>query len=48
MKKQNGYINLDGFILVLIIFGVLIGIAICFVMPWLWQLVKPFIHAATS
>jgi hypothetical protein len=48
MKRQNGYINLDGIIPALVIFGVIIGVVICLVVPWLWSYIKPFIHAATA
>jgi len=48
MKRQNGYINLDGFFIGLVIIGAVIGVVVCLVAPWLWSLVKPFIHAMTA
>ena len=48
MKQQKGYINLDGVIPALILFGVVIGVVICLVVPWLWSLVKPLIHSLTA
>jgi hypothetical protein len=48
IKYQRGYVNMDGVIPMLIIFGVIVGVIICKVVPWLWLLVKPFIHAVTA
>ena len=48
MKQQKGFVNLDGLIPALLIMGAVIGIVICLVVPWLWSLVKPFIHAITG
>lgn len=45
---QRGYINLDGALFVLVFIGVCIGIAASVVLPWLWGLIKPLIHAATG
>jgi hypothetical protein len=48
MNKQKGFVNLDGVITALVLFGVIIGVVICIVLPWLWGLAKPFIHAITA
>lgn len=32
----------------LIIFGVGIGLTIAIVIPWLWRLAKPLLHAVTG
>jgi hypothetical protein len=48
MKNQKGMVNLDGVIPALILFGVVIGVVICLVVPWLWLFVKPLIHSLTA
>ena len=50
MKKQKGWINIDpvpvmvGFVCV----GVCIGLVLSFVIPWLWDIVKPTLHSLTA
>lgn len=48
MKKQDGYIDLDGFFAALVVFGVVIGIVLAVGIPWLWNLLKPWIHSVTG
>ena len=45
--KQRGYydLNVTGFIIVCLIVGAAIGIAIAYLVPWLWSFIKPLIHA---
>lgn len=45
---QRGFINLDDFFIGLILAGAVAGIAAAIVLPWLWGLIKPMIHAATG
>lgn len=40
--------DFTGFISGLVTIGVLIGIALTLVVPWLWEQIKPFIHAVTA
>lgn len=49
-SKQGGWGAPDftGIVVFLVTVGVLIGIAITIVLPWLWATVKPFIHAVTA
>ena len=48
--KQRGYydLNVTGFIIVCLIVGAAIGIAIAYLVPWLWSFIKPLIHALTA
>lgn len=48
--KQRGYydLNVTGFIIGCLIVGVAIGIAIAYLVPWLWSFIKPLIHALTA
>ena len=41
--KQRGYydLNVTGFIIGCLIVGVAIGIAIAYLVPWLWSFIKP-------
>ena len=50
MKKQAGYYNLDftGFFIALIVLGIIIGLILGVAVPWLWELVKPWIHSITA
>ena len=50
MEKQRGYIEIDfgAIFLVLVIVGVVIEIAISYVAPWVWGLVRPLLHALTA
>lgn len=38
----------EGVITFLVCSGIAIGFVLFVVIPWLWQYVKPFIHAITS
>ena len=38
----------DGMITFLIAAGVAVGFVLFIVVPWLWQFVKPWIHALTA
>ena len=48
--KQRGYydLNVTGFIIGCLIVGAAIGIAIAYLVPWLWSFIKPLIHALTA
>ena len=49
--KQRGYydLNVTGFIIIgCLIVGAAIGIAIAYLVPWLWSFIKPLIHALTA
>lgn len=51
MKKQTGFIDSDAittFIVILVVLGVAGGIAVSFGLPWLWNLIKPFLHQVTA
>lgn len=50
MNQQRGYINIDlaAVATCLIAVGVACGIAIAWLAPIIWRLVKPWIHAITS
>lgn len=41
-------INIYGFICFMVFVGILIGVLISLAVPWLWQLVKPILHALTA
>ena len=48
--KQRGFydLNVTGFLIACVIVGVAIGIAIAYLVPWLWSFIKPLIHALTA
>ena len=48
--KQRGYfdLNVTGFIVGCLIVGAAIGIAIAYLVPWLWSFIKPLIHTITA
>lgn len=47
--KQRGYLpDLTSFFIFLILAGVVIGVVSSFGVPFLWELIKPLIHAATA
>ena len=48
--KQRGFydLNVTGFLIACLIVGVAIGIAIAYLVPWLWSFIKPLIHAITA
>ena len=48
---QKGFIDADAvatMFVVLILFGVVVGWGLAVGVPWLWGVIKPFIHAATG
>lgn len=49
-RHQSGYydFNLGGFMFILVLFGIAIGVLVTFVLPKIWEWVKPLIHAATA
>ena len=50
-RKQQGYINSDAFgafMGALIVIGIAIGGVLFVVLPWLWHLIKPWIHSVTG
>ena len=48
--KQRGYydLNVTGFIIGCLVVGAAIGIALAYLVPWLWSFKKPLIHALTA
>ena len=48
--KQRGFydLNVTGFIIGCLIVGAAIGVAIAYLVPWLWSFIKPLIHALTA
>ena len=48
MQNQEGFVNLDGLLSALVGLGVVFGLILAFGVPWVWGLVKPFIHALTG
>ncbi len=48
MQNQRGYIDLGGAFLFLFIVGIVMGLILSVGLPWLWELVKPWIHSATA
>lgn len=38
----------DGLVTTLIVVGIIIGVVLVEVIPWLWSLLKPLIHAWTA
>ena len=48
--KQRGFydLNVTGFIIACLIVGVVIGVAIAYLVPGLWSFIKPLIHAFTA
>ena len=48
--KQRGYLSIDltPVIIVCLIVGAAIGIAIAYLVPWLWSFIKPLIHSLTA
>lgn len=40
--------DLKGFIAGLVIAGIVVGVALAFIIPWLWGVVKPILHAITA
>lgn len=50
VKKQAGYLSMDfrGMFVALIILGAVIGMAVTVAVPWLWGLVRPWLHSITG
>lgn len=48
MYKQNGYIDLRGMFTGLIIVATIIGATLTWLIPLVWNLIKPFIHELTA
>ena len=48
--KQRGFYHLDvpGFSIGSLIVGVVVGIWVAYLVPWLWSFIKPLIHALTA
>lgn len=40
--------DLKGFFIMLVVVGVLFGVALAYGIPWLWSVLKPLLHAATA
>lgn len=48
-KYQRGYLpDLTGFFAALVVLGVIVGAVLAVGLPWLWSVIKPFIHALTA
>lgn len=39
--------DLDKFFILLLVFGVAAGVLLAYAIPWLWGLVKPWLHMLT-
>lgn len=50
MKNQRGFYNFDflGIMYGIVFVGILIGIALAIGVPFVWEWIKPFIHALTA
>ncbi len=48
MKKQRGFIDLDGAIAALVVVGIFIGFVLFVGVPLLWGFLKPWIHSITG
>jgi len=50
MKHHRGYIDLDftGLFIGIAIVGGIVGAVLAYGIPWLWSLIKPWIHALTA
>lgn len=40
--------NLGGMFIGLVAAGILIGLLLSFAIPWVWEVVKPWLHAITG
>ncbi|GAA0495901.1 hypothetical protein [Pigmentiphaga daeguensis] len=47
LRKQGGYINLDGLFLSLVTVGAIAVLAVVYGGPWAWDLIKPWLHEVT-
>lgn len=49
-KHLRGYIDIDfrGLVYLGIAVGVIATLLIVFVVPWIWRLIKPWLHGVTS
>lgn len=48
MNKQRGFIDLRGAFYAMFILGFLAAFALFFVLPWVWRLLKPWLHQVTG
>lgn len=50
LKRQGGYFNMDltAALVAFVAVGVVIGLVLSFAIPWLWGVVKPWLHALTA
>lgn len=51
MKRQRGFISHSDFVffmVVLVVIGILIGGALFLGVPWLWGILRPFVHGWTA
>lgn len=49
-RNQLGYYNFDfkGLFVGILIVGIVVGVALSLLLPWLWGVLKPLIHALTA
>jgi hypothetical protein len=54
-NKQRGYMNMDGIAgaitfvgIVILVVGILIGVTATTGIPWLWGVIKPWLHSVTG
>lgn len=50
-RKQSGFIGDDDIAVMLgflVVIGIVIGVALSIGVPWLWGLLKPWMHALTA
>ena len=48
MTNEKGFIELKGLIPTIFGLAMIVGIIVMVVIPWIWGLLKPFIHAWTG
>lgn len=48
MQKQRGYLDMTGAFIAMLVVGALAGILLCKALPWVWSLIKPWLHALTA
>ena len=50
LDGQRGYIDLDftGLFVGLVIVGIVVGLGLAWLVPWVWGIVKPLLHALTT
>ena len=47
-RAQRGYYDPGAIVPALLIAGVVMGVVVAYGLPWLWAVIKPFLHAITA